>query len=777
MKTCLHFACLIIVLTMATFLCASAGGVQAQLQSVVLVDDNFDETTPGWGVDHFATIQDGVDAVDPGGTVEVAEGVYAEQVVIAKDLTLQGDHKKSVINQVDDMLPCFDNFFGSTSPLICIKGSVTVTVDGFTLAWEGWDYPESSYAGIGISNIGESRENHDPFVEIANNTIILPYYFEFNNDGTVGIEANSGYGPDDLALNIHHNIIQGYDNALEFNQCDPISEECASGTFASIEVTSNNLYENRSGFTLSVGFPTSPEIHFNRIFSTISDPKYGAIIPPLAEGVVVNAEYNWWGCNAGPLVNIPGGNECVGLDVANSGIDFDPWLSLTLDPLPTMLIGQGVSVAADLLHTETGEEPSANGMIIDGIEIMFMAINGTVDPVNDETINGIVETTYTAPDIAGEETICARLDGEWACWTFKVHDPLTITDLDLLVSTDKENWKDVQGSFVEGFFQALDTSEDYYYLDVASISSNRPLKDGLHEFYIADHPDHFFDYWAGRGVVEGAEGWQGIMWEIINHEKPIFYLKVAGTNYDLIDGLQYQLYEGTLEAPLRIDGGYLPGEYTFSGRVTDQADLAGDVIVDIIFNDIPVALDQTVTIKTIETKVDILLKAVDQYPGSLIWSYKEPTHGTLTGDAPNLTYTPDVDWGDLDSFTFTVSDGELTSDDATVTIVLNDPPIAPEVGDVEWLTREEHTLTILEFTDPDGDSLVYSAELVDGSDLPDWLTFDPATRTFSGNPDNSAVGKYQINVNATDGTWTVPVTFTLTVKLNYFYCYLPLIGR
>ncbi|WP_233965662.1 putative Ig domain-containing protein, partial [Pectobacterium versatile] len=36
------------------------------------------------------------------------------------------------------------------------------------------------------------------------------------------------------------------------------------------------------------------------------------------------------------------------------------------------------------------------------------------------------------------------------------------------------------------------------------------------------------------------------------------------------------------------------------------------------------------------------------------------------------------------------------------------------------------------FTDPDGDTLTLSATLADGTALPSWLSFNPATGTFSG---------------------------------------------
>ncbi|MFN7882827.1 MAG: putative Ig domain-containing protein [bacterium] len=68
-------------------------------------------------------------------------------------------------------------------------------------------------------------------------------------------------------------------------------------------------------------------------------------------------------------------------------------------------------------------------------------------------------------------------------------------------------------------------------------------------------------------------------------------------------------------------------------------------------------------------------------------------------------------------------------------------------------------------TDPvAGNSLNLAATLADGSALPSWLSFDAATRTFSGTPGASAVGALNLKVTATDtGGLSASGTFTLTV--------------
>ncbi len=64
------------------------------------------------------------------------------------------------------------------------------------------------------------------------------------------------------------------------------------------------------------------------------------------------------------------------------------------------------------------------------------------------------------------------------------------------------------------------------------------------------------------------------------------------------------------------------------------------------------------------------------------------------------------------------------------------------------------------FTDPNGDALTYSAD-ANGVALPAWLSFNAATRTFSGTP--TTAGSWTIRVMANDGTNTVSGLFTISV--------------
>ena len=62
-----------------------------------------------------------------------------------------------------------------------------------------------------------------------------------------------------------------------------------------------------------------------------------------------------------------------------------------------------------------------------------------------------------------------------------------------------------------------------------------------------------------------------------------------------------------------------------------------------------------------------------------------------------------------------------------------------------------YTVPVGAITDPDpGDSIVYSVNMPDGTAVPSWLGFDPATRTFTGTPQADNVGSLQLVLWGTD---------------------------
>src|SRR5439155_24731803 len=98
-------------------------------------------------------------------------------------------------------------------------------------------------------------------------------------------------------------------------------------------------------------------------------------------------------------------------------------------------------------------------------------------------------------------------------------------------------------------------------------------------------------------------------------------------------------------------------------------------------NDAPVAADQAVAADE-DTAKAITLSATDVEGSLLTYAIVSgPAHGTLSGTAPALTYTPAANYNGADSFTFKANDGTLDSNTATVTITIaavNDAPVAAD---------------------------------------------------------------------------------------------------
>ena len=84
----------------------------------------------------------------------------------------------------------------------------------------------------------------------------------------------------------------------------------------------------------------------------------------------------------------------------------------------------------------------------------------------------------------------------------------------------------------------------------------------------------------------------------------------------------------------------------------------------------PVAQSQAVTTSQ-NTPVGITLTATSPQGFPLTYTVLSgPTQGTLSGSAPNLTYTPNPGYIGSDAFTFVANDGTTNSNTATVSITV-----------------------------------------------------------------------------------------------------------
>jgi len=101
-------------------------------------------------------------------------------------------------------------------------------------------------------------------------------------------------------------------------------------------------------------------------------------------------------------------------------------------------------------------------------------------------------------------------------------------------------------------------------------------------------------------------------------------------------------------------------------------------------NDAPVADNGSATLaEDGAAAITLTASDVDDAPGVLTYAVATPpANGSLSGTAPNLTYTPNANFNGGDSFTFTASDDDLaTSTPATITITVTEVNDAPVAGD------------------------------------------------------------------------------------------------
>jgi len=100
------------------------------------------------------------------------------------------------------------------------------------------------------------------------------------------------------------------------------------------------------------------------------------------------------------------------------------------------------------------------------------------------------------------------------------------------------------------------------------------------------------------------------------------------------------------------------------------------------------------------------------------------------------------------------------------------PRLTQQLADIATIPGQPFTLTIPAFLDPNqDDALTYTALCTDGSQLPAWLTFDPATRTFAGTPGFGDALNLGVTVLATDqsgltGSSSFHIEVPLVVVLN-----------
>lgn len=180
----------------------------------------------------------------------------------------------------------------------------------------------------------------------------------------------------------------------------------------------------------------------------------------------------------------------------------------------------------------------------------------------------------------------------------------------------------------------------------------------------------------------------------------------------------------------------------------------------------PVARDLTVS-GTEDTELMITLQGDDSDPGDTL-SYSiaiQPIRGTLTGSDKIRVYTPSPNYNGFDKFTYRVSDGDLISAFATVTIniaAVNDPPVLTLPAE-QTVTQGKLVSLRVTASDPDiGQTLTISAGAV-----PIGAAFRQTANTglLTWTPTANQIGRYTFTFTVTDSA-NPPASASGSVVVN-----------
>jgi len=221
---------------------------------------------------------------------------------------------------------------------------------------------------------------------------------------------------------------------------------------------------------------------------------------------------------------------------------------------------------------------------------------------------------------------------------------------------------------------------------------------------------------------------------------------------------------------------------SFTYVVYDGIRYSTEVAVNITItplNNPPVAGEVAVHCSEDETLPDAALNAADPEGDDLLYfsGMVTTSHGTVTLDSVQgtFTYTPDPDYNGEDSFSYYVTDGFFTSEEALVTITVDPAQDAPVASDMNLVCRVNTPLVFrLNGSDVDAsDTLVFEITeyphdpAVPGFTMGSLTQPDPGdTALCQYTPQSGYNGAVEFTYTVSDGQSMIPVHVSITVTTN-----------
>jgi len=425
--------------------------------------DSFAPVVTSAPAGYFASVQAAVDASNPGGSVDVSPGVFAETLTFGTSfatdgLTVRGVGGERPVIAGGVLLTNSSAINGLTlrnlyikgdagaNRVICMTNSGAVNdfvmdecvVDGenvpyrcgmygsnlgesFTMAANefknilGWAVMDITAAGDGDSDrplttvafAGNSIHDCNGSVALRGcraspTTVVNAYGNTFTNIG-----GNEGYdGEQWAALEIN--------TAVTVNIHDNYVEDVALGggdegqalqlwNIDTVDVHHNTFIDCAQGIWIYGGGTYAvPEgrIHHNIISGNL---EYGLRLDPTALGGPLDARENWWGHASGPYHETL--NQAGLGDEVSGNVDFEPW-----DPGLIHLTAPAMVRAGSSAEVEAWLSLSDGTLIEAPTGFEFTATRGSIDsPVL--SVDGYAETTWQAPSGSRRTSISAAACG------------------------------------------------------------------------------------------------------------------------------------------------------------------------------------------------------------------------------------------------------------------------------------------------------------------------------------------------------------------------------
>ena len=247
-------------------------------------------------------------------------------------------------------------------------------------------------------------------------------------------------------------------------------------------------------------------------------------------------------------------------------------------------------------------------------------------------------------------------------------------------------------------------------------------------------------------------------------------IALAGTDVEG-DALTYSVATAPSNGSVTIAGStatYTPnadynGADSFTVTANDGTDDSAAATVSVTVNavnDAPVAADASAT--TAEgSSIAFSLSATDVDGNDLTYSVATaPANGSVTIDGSMATYSPNVGFNGMDSFTFVANDGTVDSAPATATITVTQVNDAPLANDIAAVTIEDTALSItLAGSDADGDAVTFAAATQPANGI---LSGTAPNMVYTPNADFNGTDSFTYTAN--DGMVdSTPATVTITV--------------